>query len=53
MKPGTVFYKMSGSGNDFIMVDGRYVHLDSVDGLGKFIEFEKLLADDSERDAGR
>lgn len=25
MKPGTVFYKMSGSGNDFLMVDGRYV----------------------------
>lgn len=24
MRPGTVFYKMSGSGNDFIMVDGRY-----------------------------
>lgn len=24
MKPGTVFYKMSGSGNDFIMVDGSY-----------------------------
>ena len=26
MKPGTVFYKMSGSGNDFLMVDGRYAH---------------------------
>ncbi len=28
MKTGTVFYKMSGSGNDFIMVDGRYAHAD-------------------------
>lgn len=27
MKPGTVFYKVSGSGNDFLMVDGRYAHL--------------------------
>lgn len=25
VKAGTVFYKMSGSGNDFIMVDGRFV----------------------------
>jgi diaminopimelate epimerase len=25
VKPGTVFYKMSGSGNDFLMIDGRYV----------------------------
>ena len=25
MKPGTVFYKMTGSGNDFVMFDGRYV----------------------------
>jgi diaminopimelate epimerase len=24
VKPGTVFFKMSGSGNDFIMVDGRF-----------------------------
>jgi diaminopimelate epimerase len=24
MKPGTVFYKMSGSGNDFLVFDGRY-----------------------------
>jgi diaminopimelate epimerase len=24
MKPGTVFYKMSGSGNDFVMFDGRH-----------------------------
>ena len=24
MRPGTVFYKMSGSGNDFIMFDGRH-----------------------------
>lgn len=26
MRPGTVFYKMSGSGNDFLMFDGRYAH---------------------------
>ena len=25
MKPGTVFYKLTGSGNDFIALDGRYV----------------------------
>ncbi len=25
MKQGTVFYKMTGSGNDFVMFDGRYV----------------------------
>jgi diaminopimelate epimerase len=24
MKPGTVFYKMSGSGNDFLVFDGRF-----------------------------
>jgi diaminopimelate epimerase len=24
MRPGAVFYKMSGSGNDFLMFDGRY-----------------------------
>jgi diaminopimelate epimerase len=24
MSPGTVFYKMTGSGNDFVMLDGRY-----------------------------
>ncbi|MFI5279122.1 MAG: diaminopimelate epimerase [Gemmatimonadales bacterium] len=24
MRPGSVFYKMSGSGNDFLMFDGRY-----------------------------
>ncbi len=28
MKPGTVFHKMSGSGNDFLMVDGRYAHVE-------------------------
>lgn len=27
MKPGSVFYKMSGSGNDFLVFDGRYVDL--------------------------
>ena len=28
MKPGTVFYKMSGSGNDFLIFDGHYAHRD-------------------------
>ena len=28
MRHGSVFYKMSGSGNDFIMFDGRYVRLE-------------------------
>ena len=28
MKRGTVFYKMSGSGNDFIMLDGRHSRLE-------------------------
>ncbi len=27
MRPGTVFYKMTGSGNDFVMFDGRYAYL--------------------------
>ncbi|HYV08852.1 MAG TPA: class IV adenylate cyclase [Thermoplasmata archaeon] len=31
---------------------GVQVHLDSVEGLGKFVEFEKILADESEREAG-
>jgi len=31
---------------------GVQVHLDTVKGLGKFIEFEKVLVDESERDAG-
>ena len=30
MKPGTVFYKMSGSGNDFVMFDGRHVSADEL-----------------------
>jgi len=25
MKPGSVFYKMTGSGNDFVMFDGRHI----------------------------
>ena len=29
------------------------MHLDTVRGLGKFIEFEKILAGESDRDAGR
>ena len=32
---------------------GVQVHLDSVRGLGKFIEFEKVLAGESDREAGR
>jgi len=32
---------------------GVQVHLDSVAGLGKFLEFEKILADDSEREEGQ
>ncbi len=27
MKPGTVFYKMTGSGNDFLVFDGRFTQL--------------------------
>ena len=30
MKPGTVFYKLTGSGNDFIALDGRYVTVQDV-----------------------
>src|SRR5512135_509633 len=30
MKPGTVFYKMTGSGNDFVMFDGRHVSADEL-----------------------
>jgi diaminopimelate epimerase len=30
MKPGTVFYKMTGSGNDFVMLDGRHVLADEI-----------------------
>ncbi len=32
---------------------GVQVHLDTVKGLGKFIEFEKVLGDESEREPGR
>lgn len=32
---------------------GVQVHLDHVAGLGKFIEFEKVLEDESEREAGQ
>jgi adenylate cyclase class 2 len=32
---------------------GVQIHLDTVRGLGKFIEFEKVLASESEREAGR
>ena len=34
-------------------VQGVQVHLDTVAGLGKFLEFEKVLTDESEREAGR
>ena len=30
MKPGSVFYKMTGSGNDFVMFDGRHVDADEL-----------------------
>ena len=30
MKPGTVFYKMTGYGNDFVMLDGRHVVADEL-----------------------
>jgi diaminopimelate epimerase len=30
MNPGTVFFKMTGSGNDFVMFDGRYVRADEL-----------------------
>jgi diaminopimelate epimerase len=30
MRPGTVFYKMTGSGNDFVMFDGRHVRADEL-----------------------
>ena len=30
MNPGIVFYKMTGSGNDFIALDGRYVAVEQV-----------------------
>lgn len=32
---------------------GVQVHLDTVKGLGRFIEFERVLADESEREPGR
>ena len=31
---------------------GVQVHLDTVEGLGRFVEFEKILTDESEREAG-
>jgi len=34
-------------------LEGVQVHLDAVAGLGKFLELEKILADDSEREEGR
>ena len=34
-------------------LEGVQVHLDSVRGLGKFIEFEKVVSGESERAAGR
>jgi len=30
MKAGTVFYKMTGSGNDFVMLDGRHVQAEEL-----------------------
>ena len=34
-------------------LEGVHVHLDSVEGLGKFIEFEKIVSSEAERAAGR
>lgn len=34
-------------------MEGVQIHLDTVDGLGKFIEFEKAVSGDAERQAGR
>ena len=34
-------------------LEGVQVHLDVVTGLGKFLEFEKILADESDREEGR
>jgi adenylate cyclase class 2 len=34
-------------------LEGVQVHLDTVERLGRFIEFEKVVADDAERAAGR
>ena len=34
-------------------LQGVQIHLDMVEGLGKFIEFEKILADESEREEGQ
>jgi len=30
MKPGSVFYKMTGSGNDFVMFDGRHLRVEDL-----------------------
>ncbi len=30
MRPGTVFFKMTGSGNDFVMFDGRHVGVEDL-----------------------
>ncbi len=34
-------------------LEGVQIHLDSVEGLGKFVEFEKVVSGEAERDAGR
>ncbi len=34
-------------------LEGVQIHLDTVDGLGRFIEFEKVVAGEAEREAGR
>jgi len=38
---------------DIYRFQGVQVHLDEVQGLGRFIEFEKVLADEAEREEGR
>lgn len=38
---------------DIYRLEGVQVHLDAVEGLGRFIEFERVLGSDAERDAAR
>lgn len=38
---------------DIYRLEGVQVHLDAVEGLGRFIEFEKVLGSDAERDEAR
>jgi predicted adenylyl cyclase CyaB len=38
---------------DVYRFQGVQVHLDTVDGLGRFVEFEKVLVNEAEREEGR